>query len=190
MNLILASGSPRRKELLEGMGLSFEVLVSEVEEDFSPDTPAGKVPEILAIRKAKAVQKLKPSSLIIAADTVVESEGIILNKPSDGEEARAMLQQLSGKMHHVHSGYCLLSPAGMISGTDTTAVKFLELLPSELKHYIHSGKPFDKAGAYGIQEWIGLIGVERIEGSYFTVMGLPSHKIWQGLKALGFPALI
>jgi septum formation protein len=190
MKLILASASPRRKELLQGMGLAFEVFVSEAPEDFPEETPAGKVPEILAIRKARAVQLVKPDCLILAADTVVEAEGIILNKPADSEEALLMLKRLSGKVHHVHTGYCLLAPGGMISGTDSTAVKFAVLHADEQHHYIKSGKPFDKAGAYGIQEWIGLIGVERIEGSYFTVMGLPTRKIWEGLKELGFTDLI
>jgi septum formation protein len=190
MKLVLASASPRRKDLLEGMGLAFEVFVSEAPEDFPEGTPAISVPEILAIRKAEAVQMLKPDCLILAADTVVEADGVILNKPANSEEALLMLERLSGKVHHVHTGYCLLSPGGMISGTDSTAVQFAALHAAEKHHYINSGKPFDKAGAYGIQEWIGLIGVERIEGSYFTVMGLPTHKIWESLKQIGFPGLI
>jgi septum formation protein len=190
MKLILASASPRRKELLEGMGMVFEVFVSEAPEDFPEGTPAVKVPEILAIRKAQAVQVHKPDCLILAADTVVEADGIILNKPADKEEAMLMLERLSGTSHHVHTGYCLLSPTAMISGTDSTTVKFAALQAAEQHRYINSGKPFDKAGAYGIQEWIGLIGVERIEGSYFTVMGLPTHKIWESLKQIGFPELI
>ena len=190
MNLVLASASPRRRELLSGMGLNFEVFVSDVDESFDPQTPPAMVPEILARRKAEHVSRLKQGSVIIAADTVVEAAGKILNKPSDAGEAREMLEILSGTVHFVHTGYCIIGPDGMISGTDTASVWFRSLKEDELAHYIASGKPFDKAGGYGIQEWIGLIGVERIEGSYFTVMGLPSHRIWAGLREMGFPVLV
>ena len=186
MKLILASGSPRRKELLQGMGLSFDVLVSDCDESFESGLPASEVAQLLACRKAEAVAALCPGAFVLAADTVVASGGLILNKPACIEEASEMLQELSGKTHLVHTGYCLISPAGSISGFDSTAVTFARLLPSEIEHYTSGGKNLDKAGAYGIQDWIGLIGVERIEGSYFTVMGLPTHKVWQGLKQLGF----
>lgn len=190
MKLVLASASPRRRELLAGMGLAFDVVVSDVSEDFAEGTPPEKIPEILAIRKASAVQKLRPEDLILAADTVVECDGQILNKPADSGQATEMLMRLSGKIHHVHTGYCLQSPDALISGSDTTAVTFSRLLPSEIQHYVRSGKPFDKAGAYGIQEWIGLVGIEKIEGSFYTVMGLPAHKIWEGLKKTGFSGLV
>jgi len=190
MNLVLASASPRRKELLSGMGLTFDVFVSDVDESFDPEIQPGLVPEMLARRKAEHVSHLKQGSVIIAADTVVEAAGKILNKPSNEAEAREMLEILSGTVHFVHTGYCLIGPDGMISGTDTASVWFRPLQEDELAHYISSGKPFDKAGGYGIQDWIGLIGVERIEGSYFTVMGLPSHRIWAGLREMGFSVLV
>ena len=190
MNLVLASASPRRKELLSGMGLTFEVFVSDVDESFDPEIPPGLVPEMLARRKAEHVSNLKQGSVILAADTVVEAAGKILNKPATAKEAREMLEILSGTVHFVHTGYCLLGPDGIISGTDTASVWFRTLKEDELEYYVASGKPFDKAGGYGIQEWIGLIGVERIEGSYFTVMGLPSHRIWAGLREMGFPVLV
>ncbi len=190
MNLILASASPRRKELLAGLGLSFEVFVSEADESFLPGTAATAIPEMLAIRKAQAVSMLRPDCLIIAADTVVEAGGQILNKPAGAAEAMEMLQLLSGKTHFVHTGFCLQGPAGRISGCDSTSVSFRELLFSEMEYYVNTGMAYDKAGSYGIQEWIGLAGVDRIEGSYFTVMGLPTHRIWEGLKQMAFPGLI
>jgi septum formation protein len=186
MNLILASASPRRKELLSGMGLTFEVLVSDVDEDFSENLTAVHIPEMLAIRKAEAVRKIRQEAFVIAADTIVECNGKILNKPDGPEQALKMLEEISGRIHFVHTGFCIAGPQGSYSGCDTTLVKFLELSRPDMDQYIQSGRPFDKAGGYGIQEWIGLIGVERIEGSYFTVMGLPTHRIWQGLKELHF----
>jgi len=182
--LVLASGSPRRKELLSILNQPFEVLVSDVDESFDPALSPIEVPGLLSDRKAGAVQSLRPDALILAADTVVELKGNILNKPLDKAEAREMLEGLSGTHHEVHSAYTLLFPGGKVSRTDTARVYFKKMDPSEITYYLENGKPFDKAGSYGIQEWIGLIGVEKLEGSYFTVMGLPTHLLWKDLMTL------
>lgn len=186
MKLILASASPRRRELLAGMGLAFEVCIPEADESFDPGTPAPQIPEMLARRKAQLVGTKNPDCMILAADTVVECGGEILNKPLSDEEAFRMLEMLSGREHRVHTGYCLLGSGKKTSGTDSTSVWFRKLESAEIWHYIRHYQVRDKAGSYGIQDWIGLIGVERIEGSYFTVMGLPTHRIWEALATGGF----
>ena len=184
--LVLASGSPRRKELLTTLGLPFQVFVSDVDESFPENHPPNLVPALLAERKAAAVLKVKPDSLILASDTVVVLEDLILNKPMDEADARKMLEALSGKTHFVYTAFTLMYANGSLTFTDRADVTFKTLGNLEIDHYINNGKPFDKAGAYGIQEWIGLIAVERIEGSYFTVMGLPTHLGWQELLKGGF----
>lgn len=182
--LILASGSPRRKELLSIFQIPFEIIVSDVDESFDDSVLAIELPAILSERKATEVQKLRPDALILAADTVVDLNGKILNKPIDRQEAESMLKDLSGQIHAVHTSYCILSPETKIIRTDTALVHFRELSDQEIQWYLNEGKPMDKAGAYGIQEWIGLIAVDKLDGSYFTVMGLPTHLLWQDLIAL------
>jgi septum formation protein len=184
--LVLASGSPRRKELLTTLGLPFHVFVSDVDESFPENLAPHLVPGLLSERKAAAVLKEKPYSLILASDTVVVLGDEILNKPVDDAEARKMLLALSGKTHFVYTAFTLKHAHGSLTFTDRADVTFKTLSNLEIDHYINNGKPFDKAGAYGIQEWIGLIAVERIEGSYFTVMGLPTHLVWQELLKGGF----
>lgn len=179
--LILASGSPRRKELMSTLGFNFEILVSDVDEDFPEKHPAEEVPGLLSDRKARAILELRPEALVLAADTIVVSEGKILNKPGDSKEAAEMLKMLSGKTHNVVTAFTLASFEKVETITDQAAVIFKTLSPKEIDYYLAHGKPFDKAGAYGIQEWIGLIGVEKIFGSYFTVMGLPTHLVWNQL---------
>lgn len=180
--LILASGSPRRRELMTTLGLPFEVLISDADESFSADTEVRKVPALLAERKADAILQLRPNALVLAADTVVILGEQILNKPADETEAVAMLRTLSGQTHEVHTSFCLAESEGKKTISDVALVTFKGLTDNEIEHYIKNGKPLDKAGAYGIQEWIGLIAVERIKGSYFTVMGLPMHQVWEELK--------
>jgi septum formation protein len=182
--LILASGSPRRKELLTIFQIPFEILVSDVDESFDDSVLPRELPAMLSERKARAVQEMKPGALILAADTVVDLNGKILNKPTDRLEAESMLKDLSGQVHAVHTSYCILSPETKIIRTDTTMVHFRELSDKEIHWYLNEGKPMDKAGAYGIQEWIGLIAVDKLDGSYFTVMGLPTHLLWKDLMAL------
>jgi septum formation protein len=184
--LVLASGSPRRKELLTTLGLPFEVFVSDVDESFPESHTPKLVPALLSERKAAAVLKEKPDSLILASDTVVVLGNEILNKPIDKAEAKKMLLSLSGKTHFVYTAFTLKHAEGSLTITDRADVSFKWLSNNEIDYYINNGKPFDKAGAYGIQEWIGLIAVERIEGSYFTVMGLPTHLVWQELVKGGF----
>jgi septum formation protein len=179
--LVLASASPRRQSLLRALGLPFQVLASHCDESFPESTPADEVPGLLALRKAREVWAQVPEALVLAADTVVHLEGQILNKPADAAEARYMLQSLSGKSHQVFTGYCLLETGREVHRVDTAQVQFRTLLPAEIDWYIQNHPPYDKAGAYGIQEWIGMVGCQRIEGSYFTVMGLPTHRIWQDL---------
>ncbi len=180
--LILASNSPRRQQLLREMGFDFEVVVRPTAEAFPATLPPSDVPVFLAIQKAEKFIEDTQNTLVLCADTVVIVDGEILNKPIDTEEARAMLKRLSGRVHEVVTGICLMNEQKLKTASDTTRVYFRELNNNEIDHYIQHYKPFDKAGAYGIQEWIGMVGIERIEGSYFTVMGLPTHKVYDLLK--------
>ncbi len=181
--LILASGSPRRKELMHTLNLPFEVLISDVDESFEPGTIPEQLPGILAERKAEAVLKMNPEALVLAADTVVVMDHHILNKPMDLEEAKKMLQMLSGRMHSVYTAFSLGWEGGQKTIVDRADVYFKSLKESEIQFYLEHGKPLDKAGSYGIQEWIGLVAVERIEGSFFTVMGLPTHLVWKEIAS-------
>lgn len=184
--LILGSQSPRRRELLQMAEIPFEVLVSDVDESFEPDEDVLAVPEMLAIRKAYAIQeKFKVKNRwILTADTVVILEGKIIGKPVDFEDAVHILQQLSGKKHTVVSGVCLLKGSEIHSFSDATYVYFNELTEAQIRYFVEKYAPLDKAGAYAIQEWIGLIGVRRIEGCFYNVMGLPVPKIFGMLTSL------
>jgi septum formation protein len=180
--IILASGSPRRRELLGSIHPNFEVRVTDVVENFPANLIAEEVPIFLARLKASAIlPSLSPNDIAITADTVVVVNNTILNKPVDADEARSMLRKLSGTTHRVITACSIFSNEKQIECSDTVQVAFRELLSSEIDYYIEHFKPFDKAGAYGIQEWIGMVGIERIEGSYYTVMGLPVHKIYNAL---------
>jgi septum formation protein len=170
-NLVLASGSPRRREILERLGFEFEVLPAELVEVHSGD-PARSV-ELLAELKAVDIQSVRPRKTILAADTVVVCEGISLGKPGDADEAASMLRSLSGREHRVITGMALVAPPNMrIIDSESTSVYFRELSDSMIERYVSSGEPFDKAGAYGIQGLASAF-VERIEGCYFNVVGLP-----------------
>ncbi len=182
--IILASNSPRRQELLRNLNISFKVQVKETDELFPPDLPATEVARYLAEKKAAAFVPILEEQLVITADTTVVLDEEVLNKPADAAEAQRMLQQLSGKSHKVITGVCLQSSQTKISFDDTTEVYFRPLLEQEIKYYITKYKPFDKAGSYGIQEWIGMIGIEKIEGSYYNVMGLPVEKLYRHLHQL------
>ncbi|MHC2991384.1 septum formation inhibitor Maf [Pontibacter sp. HJ8] len=184
--LLLASNSPRRKELLAGLGLTFEVRVKEVHEDFPEHLQREEVAEYLASHKADAYASELQEEVLITADTIVCLGERILNKPADAAEAFEMLRALSGTSHEVITGVCLLSREGKTVFHDVTKVYFKQLTDEEIHHYITHFKPFDKAGAYGIQEWIGMIGIERIEGSYFNVVGLPVQKLYEQLVRLNF----
>jgi len=180
--LILGSKSPRRKELLEGLGLTFETRVKEVEETFSIDIDQYKVAEFLANKKANAfTNDLTKEDIIITSDTIVLCDGEILGKPNDAKDAFEMLTKLSGKSHQVITGVCLKSIEKTITFSDTTKVWFKSLTSDEINFYIKTYQPFDKAVSYGIQEWIGYVGIEKIEGTYFNVMGLPVNLLYKRL---------
>ena len=181
-HLILASGSPRRKLLLEDMGLDFEIRLKNIEEFYPDHLKGSEISEYLAKVKASPFhEELKENDLLITADTIVWLEGKALGKPEDKKEATAMLKKLSGKTHAVISSVALTSIEKQVIISDLTHVKFKNLSDEEIKYYIDHFKPFDKAGAYGIQEWIGYIGIEKIEGSYFNVVGFPVQKFYEAL---------
>lgn len=181
--LVLASKSPRRAQLLQEAGFEFTIATFDVNEDFSADTPVEAVAEQLAVRKALGAKHLATNqTIILAADSVVIIDGVIFNKPSDYTEAFQMIRQLSGKQHTVMTGVCLLSQDHQVSFTGITKVWFTELSDAEIDYYIHTCKPFDKAGAYGVQEWIGHCKIQRIEGTYTNVMGLPVDLVYAALQ--------
>ncbi len=180
--LILASSSPRRQYLLHESGFTFRVSAPNIDESFSSEMPVEQVPGYLAEKKAKALLPELENEVVIASDTVVILGKKILNKPIDRAEAISMLQMLSGQTHVVITAVCLLSKEKQIVFDDRTEVTFASLSLPEIEYYVDHYKPFDKAGAYGAQDWLGMIGVEKINGSYFTVMGLPIHKVYQHLQ--------
>ncbi|MDX5481073.1 MAG: Maf family nucleotide pyrophosphatase [Hymenobacteraceae bacterium] len=182
--LLLASNSPRRKELLASLGLTFAVKVKEVHEEFPEHMQREEVAEYLASHKADAYQDDLQDEALITADTIVCLGERIMNKPADYEEAFEMLRALSGTSHEVITGVCILTKEQKTVFHDSTRVYLKELTDAEIDYYITNYKPFDKAGAYGIQEWIGMIGIERIEGSYFNVVGLPVQKLYTRLLEL------
>lgn len=183
-HIILASNSPRRQELLRNTGIPFTVEVRETDEHFPPDMPAEHVAHYLAGQKANAFLPQHADALIITADTTVVLEDEVLNKPANAEEAFAMLRRLSGRSHKVITGVCLLHKGIKTSFDDTTHVYFRTLQEWEIDHYISKFKPYDKAGSYGIQEWIGMVGIEKIDGSYYNVVGLPVEKLYKHLIKL------
>lgn len=206
--IILASNSPRRKELLAGLDLPFEVkVIHGIDESYPASLDAYQVAEYISRKKAEAYRPLLDGTnassedsadaqlLILTADTVViapteneqndqEGKGVILGKPRDAEDAHRMLRMLSGKTHHVVTGVCLTTSQAQRQFSVVTEVTFKPLSDEEIDYYIEHYKPFDKAGAYGIQEWIGYIGCTGLKGSYFNVMGLPVQRIYEELKSL------
>ena len=183
-HIILASNSPRRRELLAGLNLDFEVKVlPDIDESYPDNLPVAEVAGYIARKKTVPYCALiGESDLVITADTVVIVGDEVLGKPKDVEDARRMLQLISGKTHQVITGVCLLTTDKEHSFSVTTDVTFKQLSADEIAYYIEHYKPFDKAGAYGIQEWIGYVGVTSINGSYFNVMGLPVQRLWEELK--------
>ncbi|RED94397.1 septum formation protein [Marinoscillum furvescens DSM 4134] len=182
--MILASNSPRRQQLLREAGFEFEVFVRDFPEDFPGELPADEVAQYLAVQKNENYRPLLPDALILTADTTVILGDRVMNKPANADEAREMLTSLSNKTHEVICGVCISSASREISFSDRTEVTFGSLSPAEIDHYITTFQPFDKAGAYGIQEWIGMTKIIRITGSYYNVMGLPTHKVYEAL--MGF----
>lgn len=184
--IILASGSPRRRELLTGLGLDYEVrLLPDIDETY-PDTLQGEdIPLHIACAKADAYRPtMQADELLITADTIVWIDGRVLGKPADEKEACRMLITLSGRTHRVITGVCLTTTTRRRTFAVTTEVTFAPLRDEEIAHYVACYRPLDKAGAYGIQEWIGFIGVESIRGSYFNVMGLPVQRLYRELARI------
>ncbi len=184
-HIVLGSQSPRRKELLKSAGFDFRVLDIDYDEQIPKDYEnLENIPEYLAEQKALHAKGLKEKDLLITADTLVFLDGKILGKPRDIDQAFEMLSSLSGKMHKVITGVCLKYGQHTVKFSDTSNVYFKTLDAEEIEYYIENYNVLDKAGAYGAQDWIGLTTIEKIEGSYFNVMGLPVHKVYEALKAL------
>jgi septum formation protein len=181
--IILASKSPRRQELLKGLDLDFEIRTKDIDEDFPDDLRAEEIPMYLCKLKADAfLPELKVHEILITADTVVWVNGHVLNKPMDRPEAESMLAELSGTTHFVYTAIAITSTDKQLVFFDETEVEFVELEKKEMDYYLDHYKPYDKAGAYGVQELIGYIGISRLHGSYFNVMGLPIQLLYKNLK--------
>lgn len=182
--LVLCSNSPRRRELLDKLGVPYEVRTMEgIDESYPPHLQSGDIAMCISLKKADAYRRtMANNELIITADTIVWLDGQVLGKPKDAEEARQMLHKLSGKTHDVITGVTLANTFMTKTFCSVSRVTFDQLTDDEIDYYVDNYQPMDKAGAYGVQEWIGLIGVERIEGSYFNVMGLPVQRLYQAIK--------
>lgn len=182
--LILASNSPRRKELLAGLGLDYEVrTLPDVDESYPESLQGGDIPLYISRMKADAYKSmLQPDELMITADTIVWMDGMVLGKPRNKLGAIEMLRQLSGGVHYVYTGVSITTQTRQESFYVATEVRFANLTDEEIEYYVDTYQPMDKAGAYGVQEWIGYIGVENIKGSYFNVMGLPVQRLYTELK--------
>ena len=184
-HIILASGSPRRQHFFNELGLDFEIRIKEVDEIYPSYLAEVEITDFLAKLKARPFQnELKSNDLLVTADTIVWLDNKAIGKPKNKEEAKAILLNLSGKTHKVISSVCITTKSKQTLINDTTLVKFKILNKNEIEYYIENYKPFDKAGSYGIQEWIGYIGIEKIEGSYFNVMGFPVHKFYEEMLKL------
>ncbi|MDO5609091.1 MAG: Maf-like protein [Capnocytophaga sp.] len=184
--IILASGSPRRQQFLKELGLNFVVMLKEVDETYPDELKEGAITEYLARKKALPFGEiLQPGDILITSDTIVWHEGKALGKPRNADEAYHILQSLSGKQHKVITSACVTTAQQQITLTDTSSVTFGKLSDEAIHYYIKTYKPYDKAGAYGIQEWIGHIGITHIDGSYNTVMGLPTHLLYRALEEIG-----
>lgn len=191
--LLLGSKSPRRRELLERLGLPCRIVDIDTDESLSESVAPAKVAETLARKKSSAYKGLlSPDEVLVTADTVVVHCDCVLGKPHSRDEAVAMLQMLSGCTHQVYTGVCLRGTESLIGFTECTDVSFHHLSEQEIAYYVDTYRPYDKAGSYGIQEWIGMVGIDRIEGCYYNVMGLPVARLYKELKRLvnGNPVLV
>ena len=184
MKLLLASNSPRRKELLSSLGFDFEVVSVDCDEIYPQDLEVEKIAEYLSDLKSNAFRSLKEDEVLITADTIVAIDNEVLGKPKDEEHAKIMLQKLSGKTHQVYTGITIRTPEKSISKTDVALVEIDKLSENEIDFYLKNYKPFDKAGSYGVQEWFGMAKIRKMEGSYYTIMGLPTHLVYSILKDL------
>lgn len=185
--VVLASKSPRRQELLRGMGVEFDVFVSESDEDIQPEWTPSETVRQLSARKAESVyRRLAPSAekplLVIGGDTIVVLGNRFLGKPHDAAEAVQMLRQLSGRTHCVYSGLCVMTGQSLKLDDVCTEVTFSSLTEEDIDYYVRCYRPFDKAGAYGVQEWIGYRAISHLSGSFYNVMGLPTHRLWMLLE--------
>jgi len=181
--IILASRSPRRQELFKDLGFNFEVVVRDWDEKYPVNLKGEEIALFVATAKATSFQsEIKENEIVITADTIVWCDNMVLGKPGDKEDARRMLRKLSGNTHEVITGVCLLSSTKHTSFFSSTKVTFSELSDGEIEYYIGNFGPYDKAGAYGIQEWIGMVACKHIEGSYFNVMGLPVEQVYHELQ--------
>lgn len=183
--LLLGSKSPRRRELLERLGIPCRMVDIDVDETLSEAVAPARVAETLARRKSLAyTTAIADDEVLVTADTVVVHEDTVLGKPRSSEEAVAMLQMLSDCTHQVYTGVCLRGSESMVSFTECTDVSFHHLTLQEITYYVNTYRPYDKAGSYGIQEWIGMVGIDRIEGCFYNVMGLPVARLYKELKRL------
>ena len=183
-NVILASGSPRRQQFFRDLDIDFSIQLKEIEEIYPENLKGVAITDYLSNLKSDAFSTLNNKDLLITSDTIVWLEGKALGKPKDAKDAFTMLRAMSGKKHEVITSVCLKTTSFQKIINDITDVTFKELSDDEIQYYINNYKPFDKAGAYGIQEWIGFIGIDKIEGSYFNVVGLPVHKLYKELMDL------
>ena len=187
MNLLLASNSPRRKELLTQLGYQFDIVMIVVDESYPSDLKPHEIAEYVSAKKAKAFD-VNENEILLTSDTIVALDQKILLKPKDENEAFEMIKSLSGKVHQVYTAFTLKAVDSEISKTSKTDVEFSEISDEEIKFYIKTYKPFDKAGSYGIQEWLGMTKIKNISGSFYSVMGLPVDLVYEELKKLGcFP---
>ncbi|WP_313099760.1 Maf family nucleotide pyrophosphatase [Epilithonimonas sp.] len=187
MNLLLASNSPRRKELLTQLGYQFEVVKIDVDESYPSDLKPDEIAEYVSAKKAKAFD-VNENEILLTSDTIVALDQKILLKPKDENEAFEMIKSLSGKVHQVYTAFTIKTVDSEISKTSKTDVEFSEISDEEIKFYINNYKPFDKAGSYGIQEWLGMAKIKNISGSFYSVMGLPVDLVYEELRKLGcFP---
>ena len=186
MKILLGSNSPRRKELLQSLGFDFEVVSINCDEVFPENLSVENIAGYLSELKANAYRTLEENEVLLTADTIVTFEGKVLGKPKNKEEAIEMLSHLSGKTHQVYTGITFKTAEKTIKKTDVADVVFAEISDEEIDFYIKNYQPFDKAGSYGIQEWLGMAKISRINGSFYTIMGLPTHLVYETLKELGF----
>jgi septum formation protein len=183
-NIILASGSPRRQAFFKELDLDYSIDVREINESYPEDLQASEITDYLAQLKASVFTDLAGNDMVITSDTIVWKDGKAIGKPGDVDEAKRMLRGLSGQMHQVITSVCFTGKAFQETIHDTTKVWFKELSEAEIDYYLNTYQPYDKAGSYGVQEWIGYIAIERLEGSYFNVMGLPTHLVYKTLTKL------
>lgn len=184
MKLLLASQSPRRKELLSNLGFTFDIVKIDCEEIVPEHIQVGESAAYLSELKANAFRSLEQGEVLLTADTVVAIDGRFLGKPTDEANAAIMLKLLSGKTHQVYTGITIKTSEKTITQTDVAEVEFDELTDQEIEYYIQQYKPFDKAGSYGIQEWLGMAKIKKLNGSFYTIMGLPTHLVYKILKEI------